>query len=200
MLKKSLIVVAAIVLAFLVFVATRPATYQVERSLAMAARPAVLFPYLNAPKEFVAWSPWQKLDPNMKTTYAGPVAGVGASYAWVGNSAAGSGKMTITHSKANELVQQDLEFVEPFASKSTVSFTVVPAADGSKVTWAMNGDNDFAGKLLCVFVSMDGMIGKDIEEGLGKLKVLVEAKAALPVGDAPPAPAGPVDGGTPAGH
>ena len=78
MLKKVLIAIVVIVVAFLGFVATRPATYHVERSATIAAAPAVVFPYLNSPKEFITWSPWEKRDPNNQTTYSGPDSGVGA--------------------------------------------------------------------------------------------------------------------------
>lgn len=200
MLKKVLLALVVVVLAFLGFVATRPATYHVERSITIAAPAAAVFPYLNTPKEFVSWSPWEKRDPNNKTTYSGPSEGVGAGYAWAGNSDVGSGKMTITESKQGALVKQDLEFLEPFASKSTVTYALAPAGDATKVTWGMDGNNDFAGKLFGVFMNMDTMLGKDFDDGLANLKALVEAKAKeapppAPVGDAPPAPGAPVDGG-----
>lgn len=199
MLKKVLIVLAVVVIAFLAFVATRPATYHIERSVNIAAPPAVVFPYVNSLKNFVLWSPWEKRDPNQKTTFTGPDEGVGAGYAWVGNDEVGEGKMAIVESKPNELVKSDLEFIKPFASKSGVTYTLVPEGDGTKLTWGMDGSNDFTGKLFSVFVNMDTMLGKDFDEGLANLKTLVEAKAkeapAAPVGDAPPAPGAAVDGG-----
>ncbi|HXK18635.1 MAG TPA: hypothetical protein VNG33_12570 [Polyangiaceae bacterium] len=46
------------------------------------------------------WSPWEKLDPNLKRSYEGAPAGVGAKYAWVGNKQVGEGRMTIAPSVA----------------------------------------------------------------------------------------------------
>ena len=42
--------------------------------------------------EWQQWSPWEDLDPQMRRTYSGPDAGVGAAYAWEGNRKAGQGR------------------------------------------------------------------------------------------------------------
>lgn len=80
--KKALIVVIVIVVAFLGFVITRPDTFHVERSTSIAAPAAVVFPFVNSHKSFITWSPWEKRDPNQKTTFSGPDEGVGAVYHW----------------------------------------------------------------------------------------------------------------------
>lgn len=201
MAKKILIVLVVLVVAFLGFVMTRPNNFHVERSATIAAPPAVVFPYVNNHKNFILWSPWEKLDPNQKATFTGPEDGVGATYHWAGNDDVGEGEMKITESKPNELVKADLHFIKPFESTSVISYKLVPEGDATKVTWAMDGDNDFMGKMFSVFMDMDKMLGKDFDEGLAKLKTVAEAKAKEapaappPVGDAPPAPTAAVDGG-----
>jgi hypothetical protein len=199
--KKILIVVVVLIVAFLGFVMTRPDTFHVERSATIAAPPAVVFPFVNSHKNFILWSPWEKRDPNQKATFSGPEEGVGATYHWVGNDDVGEGEMKITDSKPNESVKSDLQFLKPFESKSVITYTLAPEGEGTKVTWAMDGENGFAGKAMSVFMNMDKMLGTDFDEGLAKLKTVAEAKAkeapaAPPVGDAPPAPTGAaVDGG-----
>jgi hypothetical protein len=44
------------------------------------------------------------------------------------------------------------------------------------VTWAMDGNNSFATKLVGLFMDMDSMIGKDFEKGLANMKQMAEAK------------------------
>lgn len=41
----------------------------------------------------------------------------------------------------------------------------------------MHGTNQYIGKLMFVFVSMDSMIGKDFEAGLANQKALAEGSA-----------------------
>ena len=120
------------------------------------------------------WSPWAKMDPAMKTTYSGAAAGEGASYAWVGNSQVGEGRMTITESRPSDHIVVRLEFVKPMAATNTATFTFKPDAGGTDVTWAMDGNNGFMGKAFSVFMNMDKMLGAYFEQGLGQMKVAAE--------------------------
>ena len=186
MAKKILIVLVAVVVAFLGFVMTRPAEFHLERSATIAASPAVVFPFVNNHRNFILWSPWEKRDPSQKTTFTGPDEGVGSAYGWVGNDDVGQGSMKILESKPNELVKEDLTFIKPFEAKNIITYTLVPEGEGTKITWGMDGTNGFAGKMFSVFMDMDSMVGKDFDEGLAKLKTLAEAKAK----EAPPVPVG----------
>lgn len=175
MLKKILIGVVVVLVICVVIVALQPSTYSVTRSLVINAPPEVVFPHVNELKKWAAWNPWEKLDPNMKMTYDGPEAGVGSSYAWVGNSDVGEGKMTITGSKPNESIQFKLEFYKPMAGVSDTEFTFKPQGDQTEVTWSMSGKNNFIGKAMCLVMSMDKMIGGQFEQGLADLKKIAES-------------------------
>lgn len=177
MLKKILIGLAIVIVIFLIVVAMQPGTYSVTRSLVIAATPDVVFPHVNELKKWAGWNPWEKLDPNMKLTYDGPEAGVGASYSWVGNSDVGEGKMTITGSKPNESIQFKLEFFKPMAGVSDTEFTFKPQGNQTEVTWSMTGKNNFIGKAMCLFMNMDKMIGGQFEKGLADLKSVAETPA-----------------------
>jgi len=172
------LVITLAIVAVLSIAATRPATYHVERSLSMTAPPGAVFAVLDDMHRFHEWSPWQKLDPAMKITYSGPPTGAGASYRWVGNKDVGEGRMTILTSTPPASLTQKLEFVKPFESTCAVRFTVAPDGEGSRVTWAIDGDNNYMSKVMCMFVSMDAMMGKDFESGLANLKQVAEAEPA----------------------
>ncbi len=118
----ALIVVVAAVLC--VVVAMQPEDLKITRSATFNAQPDKVFEQINDFHKWEAWSPWAKMDPNMRTTYSGPASGVGASYAWVGNDEVGEGKMTIAESKPNETIKIDLEFIKPFASKNPTDFAI----------------------------------------------------------------------------
>jgi hypothetical protein len=60
--------VVALIAVLSIVVATRPSTFRVERSIAVAAPPETVFAQVNDFHAWDAWSPWAKLDPQMKTT------------------------------------------------------------------------------------------------------------------------------------
>lgn len=177
MLKKILIGVAAVLVLFVIIVAMQPAQYRVSRTATIPATPSAVFEHVNDLHKWDAWSPWAKLDPAMKTTFEGPQSGPGASYAWVGNSKVGEGKMSIMDAKANELVRLKLQFMKPFASVATTEFTFKPEGEQTSVTWTMSGDKNFMSKAFCLFMNMDKMIGGDFEKGLAGLKSAVQVAA-----------------------
>jgi hypothetical protein len=177
MLKKLLLAAVVVLAAFALFVATRPASYRVSRSRAMAAPATTVYAQVADFHQWEKWSPWAKLDPAMKTTFAGPTAAAGSSYAWTGNDKVGEGKMTLLETRPGEMVRIRLEFIKPFASTNSTAFTFAPKGSGTETTWTMEGHNDFAGKAFSAFMNMDKMIGNDFEKGLAQLKAVAEAEA-----------------------
>jgi len=179
MLETILIGVAGVLVLFVAVVATRPSAYHVERKLEVAAPTDLVLGVLNDLQQFagvlvVFGSPWEKRDPNMQKTFAGPAAGVGQSYAWSGNREVGKGKMTIEESVPGQKVGMKLEFVKPMKSTATCALTLAGTPTGSFVTWSMHGNHNFVGKAFGVFMNMDNMLGTDIEKGLAQLKTVAE--------------------------
>jgi hypothetical protein len=183
MARKILIGVAAVIVLLVLVILTRPATFHVERSIGVGAPPENAFALVNDFHAWPVWSPWEKRDPQMKKTFEGPPAGVGAKYAWSGNDEVGEGHMTLEKSERPSTVGIKLEFLKPFAATNATTFTFAPAAGGSKVTWAMDGENSFMAKAASLFMDMDKMIGADFEKGLAAMKTAAEsAPKAAPAG------------------
>jgi len=176
MIKKILLGLVAVIVVILIVAATRPADFRVERSLVIAAPPAALFAQVNDHHKFAAWNPFLKMDPNVKNTYSGPDAGVGAVCSWDGNSNIGAGSSTIIESKPSELVRMRMDWKRPMEGVATVDFTFKPQGDQTVVTWAMYGKNNFLGKLMSLFMSCDKMCGPPFEQGLADLGKIVTAK------------------------
>ena len=177
-LKQVLIGLVVVIVVFVVVVAMQPADFRITRSGTVAAPADVVFDQVNDFHKWDGWSPWAKLDPGMKTTYGGPRAGTGATYAWVGNKEVGEGRMTITDSRPSELVKINLEFIKPFAGTSTTEFAFKPQGDRTAVTWTMSGHHGFIEKAVCLFMNMDKMVGGDFEKGLAKMKAVSESAVA----------------------
>ena len=179
MFKKILIgtaiVLAVLIIGFVGIVAAQPSDFQVSRSININSGPAAPFDQVNDFHKWSAWSPWEKIDPTMNRTYEGPASGTGAIYAWAGNGDVGEGKMTITDTVPNELIKIKLEFFKPMEGISPTEFSFKPEGDQTKVTWTMSGENNFIAKAVCLFMSMDRMIGDKFEEGLANMKQVVES-------------------------
>ncbi len=170
-----LAIVAAVVLAAILgFAATRPGTFRVERSKSIEAPPASIFELINDFHRWAAWSPWEKLDPAMKRTFAGAPSGKGAIYEWAGNSKAGEGRMEITGTSPSSKVTIQLDFLKPFEAHNTAEFVLVPAGTFTNVTWATFGPQKYIMKVMSLFVSMDKLVGKDFEAGLANIKAIAE--------------------------
>ena len=153
-------------------------SYTVQRSTTIAAEPQRVYDYVADFHQWVAWSPWEGLDPNLHRIYSGPDSGTGATYAWMGNRKAGSGKMEITHADSDR-VTIDLRFDKPYKQSSVTEFVITPqGSDRTTLTWSMTGPQTVMIKIMGVFSSMDSLIGKDFERGLAQLKSLLETDAA----------------------
>ena len=173
MLKKILIGLAILIVAFVIVVATRPSDFSVTRSTVIPSSPSLVFPYVNDLQKFQTWSPWAKIDPNCKTTFEGPVAGPGAKFSWAGNSEVGEGNMTITESKPTDFVRMKLHFVKPMEGDCDTEFTLKPDGEGTHITWTMTGKNNFIGKAIGLFMNCEKMCGDQFEQGFANLKGVV---------------------------
>ena len=181
------IVVVLVIAALLVFIATRPAGFRVERKATIAAPPDKVFGLLSDFHQWGSWSPWEKLDPAMHKTYDGAPSGVGASYLWKGNNKAGEGRMTIVECQPPQKLGIQLEFLRPFAATNQTQFTLATAAGGTAVDWVMTGNRNFMLKAFGLFMDMDKLVGKDFEAGLANLDQASQAAAKdAPVGEAKP--------------
>ncbi|NMO19894.1 SRPBCC family protein [Pyxidicoccus fallax] len=169
------IVVIVLVAAVVLFVATRPDHFHVERSGQINAPPHAAYALINDFHRWVEWSPYEKLDPNVARSYEGPTSGAGAVYAYKGNNNVGEGRMTILESRPGELVNIELVFIKPFAARNQATFKLEPSGTGTRVTWTMAGPNTLMGKLMSPF--MDGFIGKSMEQGLAALDTAAQAEA-----------------------
>lgn len=176
MIKKILLGLAAIIAIFCLVVVLQPGEFKVERKATLAATPAALFEHVNNHHKFEVWSPWSKLDPNVKNTYSGPDSGVGAVCSWQGDSNVGAGSSTIIESRPGELVRFRMDWKEPMSGTSTVDFTFKPEGDKTVVTWSMYGPQNFMSKAMSLFMDCDKMCGDQFEKGLVSLGEVAQAK------------------------
>ena len=174
MFKKIAIVLVVLIAGILIFAATKPDTFRVQREASIKAPPEKIFALINDFNRWGTWSPWEKKDPAMKRTFGAATSGKGAVYAWEGNKDVGQGSMTIAESVPSSRLALKLDFLKPFEAHNNVEFTLQPTGNETSVAWAIYGPMPYLSKIISVFCSMDSMIGKDFEAGLANLKALAE--------------------------
>jgi hypothetical protein len=170
--KAIALVSVAAVGALLLYTATRPDHFSVQRSTVVQAPPAKLHGLIADLHQFNTWNPFEKGDPQSRGEYRGPAAGPGAAYHF-GGGQSGDGTLTILASAPTH-VTMELHMVKPMEARNKVQFTLVPRGAATEVTWAMDGRTPFIGKLIHVFVDMDRMVGGQFEAGLADLKQRAE--------------------------
>ena len=174
MMRRTAISVLVLGLAAVVFVAAQPSAFVIERSLVIEAPADVVYGHIASLRAMDAWSPWVKMDAQMKVAYEGPEAGVGARSSWEGPEM-GQGRLTVIAVKPEE-VEMKLQMLTPMQATNRVVFTLEPADGGTEVTWRMEGTNGFIGKAMTLLMGMDEMVGGPFEQGLAALKTIVERR------------------------
>jgi uncharacterized protein YndB with AHSA1/START domain len=153
-----------------------PRHVALERSVVINAPEIDIFPYVNNLKKFNEWSPWAARDPEMHYVFAGPVEGKGAQMEW-DSSDFGTGEMEILESQPNKSVEVSLDFGDRGGAVS--SYQLSPSGAGTKVTWGFRsdvGNNPIERWLALIWLGR--RVGDDYEQGLARLKKLVEAESA----------------------
>ncbi len=176
MLRKILLGLLVILIAFLGYVASREGKFRYERTGVINASPDKIYPYLSNFKLGSEWNPWDRMDPTMKKTYSGTDGTVGAKMDFEGNSQVGSGELEVLNLVPNQSVQLKLTMRKPFRAENTIDYTLTSEGSGTRFSWAMSGDGGFMGKLMGVFIDCEKMVGGELEKGIANLKQLVETK------------------------
>ena len=181
MILRIAIIVAVAIAAFLAFVvifaATRPETFRVQRSVRIDAAPEKIFPLIDDFHNWPSWAPQDKDDASMNRTYSGAALGPGAVSDWASSGSAGKGRMSIIESTPPTRVVVKVDFVKPFAAHNVNELILESIAEpgaATKVIWTMQGSNLYVMKLMSIFVNMDRVMGKHFESGPNNLKQAAE--------------------------
>ena len=172
MLKKVLIGLIGLVVAFVGVGLFLPSEYMASRSIEIAAPSHVIFDLVDDLKKNEQWSPWIKADPTMKLTFGDKTKGEGATYDWTSENS-GDGTITILKSVPHTSIENALDFKSQ--GKGTGSWTFAESGDQVKVTWSMKGDagSNIVGRYFGLVI--DSMVGSQFEAGLADLKKISES-------------------------
>ncbi|MCB0686507.1 MAG: SRPBCC family protein, partial [Saprospiraceae bacterium] len=135
-----------------------------------------VYEYLRFIRNQDQWSKWNRLDPEMKKTYTGEDGKIGFRSAWESDhKQVGVGQQTITALEENAAVYIKLEFLKPFKSESDSYLKTEKVDDTTTdVYWGFTGEMNPPMNVTLLFMNMDKRVGADFEEGLLKLKEVLE--------------------------
>lgn len=177
-LKKILLAIVILIALVLIVAAIAPREYAVEREIIINEPDAEVFEFVKYLRNQDAFSVWAKMDPMMKKTFQGTDGTVGFVSAWESeNPEVGSGEQEIMNIVEGKRIDYELRFFEPFETTDQAYITVDGiGANETVVKWGFNGSMPYPGNLMLLVMSMEEMLGGDLEKGLDNLKVLMEVK------------------------
>ncbi len=148
-----------------------PRNYALEAAIDIDAPANQVFPMLDELPNWQRWSTFsEERIESLKITYGSKRTGEGASQTW--QDARGSGKLWITKSVANELIEYDLNFGEFPTMKSRIE--LVPVDNRTQVHWTSNGrlpSGAFYGYFALLF---PGQMNFEYQQSLLRMKQAIE--------------------------
>ncbi|SHH93092.1 SRPBCC family protein [Ferrimonas marina] len=168
LLKLSVSIVAIVIVLGVLL----PANFSVEREVVIEAPSEQIHPYVNELFLWPLWSPWEDQDPNIQVILGVPSQGVGGNQSWTDSS--GGGRLVITASDPAVGISYDTFFgTSPEAYPASFNFEPLNG-QSTRVYWRMEGTMKVP--ILAPYLALmaDRMIGDPFEQGLGKLKWVVE--------------------------
>jgi hypothetical protein len=169
----NLLVALLAVVGTIIFIASRrPDQFRAARSLSIAAPPTRLHGLIDNLRQMNTWNPYALRDTSGSGTYSGPNAGPGATFHFSGPKS-GSGSISVIDSTPSKVVMR-LLMTKPISGDNQVEFTLKPEGHATEVTWAMQGKQSLAGKVVSLFIDCERMMARDFDEGLANLKVIAE--------------------------
>lgn len=150
--------------------------YKISREITISKPKNVVFDYAKLLKNQNNYSVWALADPNMKKEFKGTDGIVGFVSAWDSPvKDVGKGEQEIIGIIDGERIDYELRFLEPMESKDHAYMTFDSITDTTTlVKWGFNGSMPYPMNLSLLFMDLDGMLGKDLDQGLANLKTILE--------------------------
>jgi hypothetical protein len=170
-----LLILAALIALVLIAALFTHKDYAIQRSIVIEKPRQEVFQYIRHLKNQDFYSKWVMADPNVKKSYRGTDGTVGFVYAWDGNQQAGKGEQEIKNIQEGERMDLEIRFERPFAGIGNTPFITETVAPGqTRVTWGMSSAMRYPMNAMLLFMNMDKLLGKDLEESLSNLKAKLE--------------------------
>jgi len=172
--KYILFLLLIAIIGLAIYIAVQPNEFEFSRSRVIKAPKSMLFNKVNDFKNWPSFSPWIEKDSEAVLIYGEKTSGPGGNYSWNGK-ILGEGNMTTIAVEDNKSISQQIVFIKPFKSESNINWTFEDTDEGTQVSWAMDGKQDFMTKMYTVFSgSIEENTSQDFDRGLFKLDSIVQ--------------------------
>ncbi|QQX81048.1 SRPBCC family protein [Shewanella sp. KX20019] len=178
MLKKfSLAVLVLITLPFVIALFVQK-EYSVVAQITIDRPVSEVFSYVKQLKNQDNFSVWAQMDPDMKKSYRGTDGTVGFVSRWESDKEeVGIGEQEIMRIDEGKRIDFELRFYAPFESTDPAFMSTAAMADNQTLLkWGFDGHLDYPMNLMFLFLDFETMIANDLNQGLVKLKQLLEAE------------------------
>ncbi len=174
----ALIVLALLFAIPLIYLATLDGNYSVRQTLDITCPRQQVFDKVKDFKSWPSWSPWLMHEPDADLEFSENPDREGGWYSWNGERV-GEGRIEHQSFSGLDSIEQAIEFVRPFKSKSRVwwEFEEIDPAT-TRVHWNMQGSMPFLLRFLAKKVPL--MVAKDYDTGLYKLRAELVPGAEVP--------------------
>jgi uncharacterized protein YndB with AHSA1/START domain len=183
MFYKTGIILAVMIALILAVGFALPSTFRVERSAEIAGPPAQIFEQLNDFGQWTQWDPWLAKDQSLRSRHAGQ-PGVGQVLHW-SSGGQNTGHCEIVESVPAERLVTNITFRDS-GSPHRSTFLLTNVGGMTKVVWILEGENGMQPIGNYFGLMMDSFVGNMFEDGLRRLKRLVETGSAEPEKATPP--------------
>ncbi|HEK18914.1 MULTISPECIES: SRPBCC family protein [unclassified Mucilaginibacter] len=172
-------IIAGIVLAVLALSLIAAKSYTIQRKIVINRPVMQVFNYIKYLRNQDNYSKWVMLDPNKRITDIGADGTVGFNSAWDSDvKQVGKGNHTITNIIEGKRLDTRVVFIKPFAGVADVYMaTQAISNDVTEVTWSFSSKMPMPMNIMLLFINMEKMLGRDIEESLNNLKTVLEKQA-----------------------
>jgi len=148
----------------------------VQREVIINLAKVKVFEFVNLLKNQDQFSVWALKDPDMKKEFRGVDGTVGFVSGWESEMKdVGKGEQEIKEIIVGQRIDYELRFIKPFAATNFafISFEIV-SENQTLVKWGFSGKMKYPMNLFLLIRDMDGMLGKDLQDGLNNLKRVLE--------------------------
>ena len=150
--------------------------FSVQRLVVVEKPISEVFDFVKLLKNQDYFSVWATKDPDMKKSFQGEDGTLGAISSWDSQlKDVGMGEQEIMKISDGERIDYELRFFKPFKATNFADFTFEAVSETeTNVKWGFSGKMQYPMNMFLLIRDMEGMLGKDLQEGLNKLKAVVE--------------------------
>jgi hypothetical protein len=174
--KRLFLLILSLITLILVLGVFVPKKFKSERSIQVSLPKDSVYQYLKFLKNQDQFSVWARQDPKMKKTYTGQDGIVGFVSAWESKDEnVGIGSMELVKLTPGERIDMHIRFKVPFENEDDAYFeTSSINEENTRVIWGFEGNTPYPWNAITYLLNMDEVIGKDLDNGLKKLKSVLE--------------------------